>query len=411
MKSRSRLLGVLAALPLCLAGCEPRGSDAGIENASASTGSSADAPMARFQSELLDVAFDAATAIPTEPHFKERCRAQEAVVVACLELEQPLRAQGYAEKVANWRRGTAYADLALYWARHRRPELAQPLLDLAAQDAEREEDWPRDRIRVKIASVHAFLGQNEKAAAFEANATESEAGRVDRIKAMLVDQSNADQQMSTLDAGLASSNFDLARNSLDGFAEIFNRLYGDQPRRDLAEQKIRSGWSKLPTMIRLELMMKLARSALDHQDKDKALQLVNEAQLMLEGGRMLPEYRVPLSARLAGLRFLAGDIDKARQDAGAVMVTFDADRKRILSIDRADAIRPLAEAYQTMGDTAAALSTYKQVIEAGMENANSRPRAEDLSATCLSMAVNNIEPDTELWTRIRTIHEGLGDPW
>src|SRR5688572_3908879 len=107
MKSRSKLLGVLAALPvLCLAGCEPRGSGAGIEVACASADSSPDAALAGFQSELLGVAFDAATAIPVEPHFKERCRAQEAVVVACLELQQPLGARGYAEKIANWRRGT-----------------------------------------------------------------------------------------------------------------------------------------------------------------------------------------------------------------------------------------------------------------------------------------------------------------
>ena len=64
-----------------------------------------------------------------------------------------------------------------------------------------------------------------------------------------------------------------------------------------------------------------------------------------------------------------------------------------------------------MGDTATALSAYKRAVEEGVENPNSRPRAEDLSATCLSMAVHGVEPDAVLWTRIRQINDGLGDPW
>jgi hypothetical protein len=64
-----------------------------------------------------------------------------------------------------------------------------------------------------------------------------------------------------------------------------------------------------------------------------------------------------------------------------------------------------------MGNTAAALSVYAKVIEAGVENPNSRPRAEDLAATCCSMAVHAVEPDPRLWSRIRSIRDGLGDPW
>jgi hypothetical protein len=64
-----------------------------------------------------------------------------------------------------------------------------------------------------------------------------------------------------------------------------------------------------------------------------------------------------------------------------------------------------------MGDTAAALAVYKQAVEAGMENPNSRPRAEDLAATCCSMAVHAVQPDAELFARIREICAGLSDPW
>jgi hypothetical protein len=71
----------------------------------------------------------------------------------------------------------------------------------------------------------------------------------------------------------------------------------------------------------------------------------------------------------------------------------------------------VAEAYAAMGDRAAALAVYREAIAAGVGNPNSRPRAEDLAATCTSMARADIEPDDALWARIRTIRDGLGDPW
>ena len=90
---------------------------------------------------------------------------------------------------------------------------------------------------------------------------------------------------------------------------------------------------------------------------------------------------------------------------------FAAKREEIVDIYRAGALRTIAETYQAMGETAAASKTYKQAIEAGIENPNSRPRAEDLSATLCSMAVHGVEPDAGLWTRITDIEAGLGDPW
>ena len=57
------------------------------------------------------------------------------------------------------------------------------------------------------------------------------------------------------------------------------------------------------------------------------------------------------------------------------------------------------------------LAVYRTAIEAGSENVNARPRAEDLSATCRSMARYDVEPDAELWARIEGIENGLTDPW
>ena len=61
-----RLFHRLALAALCAAAC--------IEPAATTT---ADAPLAPLQSELLDLAYDAASAFPLEPHAKNRARAQE----------------------------------------------------------------------------------------------------------------------------------------------------------------------------------------------------------------------------------------------------------------------------------------------------------------------------------------------
>ena len=54
---------------------------------------------------------------------------------------------------------------------------------------------------------------------------------------------------------------------------------------------------------------------------------------------------------------------------------------------------------------------YKTAVEEGTANPNSRPRAEDLTATCCSMALSAVEPDKELWAKLKQIYEGLGEPW
>ena len=74
-------------------------------------------------------------------------------------------------------------------------------------------------------------------------------------------------------------------------------------------------------------------------------------------------------------------------------------------------LRPLAEAYLAQDDVATARTLYAQAVEAGVANPNSRPRAEDLSATCCSMALHGFEPDEALWARLVAVRASLAEPW
>jgi tetratricopeptide (TPR) repeat protein len=366
-----------------------------------------------FQRNLLDLAFESATAIPIKPHIKDRSRTQEEVIAVTLELDQPRRAHGYIKMIDNWRRGAGYADLAFYCAQHGKTNAARHFLDLASQIARAPDvkDWRRDHIRIKIAKTYIWLGQTQQANQFEAGVVSSESGKVARVQARLSDDDAFHEQIKALDALMASGNFDIIKNTLDAYAELFDRFYGDAEWRSRVEEKIKTSLGNLPVLFRIELLMSLAASARNHADQDKALELVNAAQAMADAYQWPPRYGIPLKARLAEHRFLAGDTQKARSDTDVALALFETVRDQMVDIDRAGTIRPLAEAYRAMGDTAAALAVYRWAVAEGVRNPNSRPRAEDLSATCRSMALHGVEPDAQLWTRMRKIRAELGTPW
>ena len=115
MMVKLRLFLLLAGSTLFLftAGCGKQDrTDDVAQNKSGVVVSLTDKPLAVYQSELLDHAFETAAAIPVKPHIKDRSRAQEKVVEVSLELDQPLRALSLIERIDNWRRGSGYCDLA-----------------------------------------------------------------------------------------------------------------------------------------------------------------------------------------------------------------------------------------------------------------------------------------------------------
>ena len=431
MMSRSRtalLFTVLAPLsavaPFLLPiGCSPEVQAAAPTAAKAeSKAAIADAPLAAYQIELLDIAFKAASAFPSKAQLKNRSRIQATVVDASFELDQPRRALAQVEQIDNWRRGVGYADFAFYCAKHGDGSEVQHFLDLAdklAKDLEastRDEDstaqgWQRDRIRSKIACTYLQLGRAEDAARYEQGLADSEIGRVAALRATQLADDAFDKQLAALDVAVATGNFDQLRGAIESYAQFFARFYSDLQRRAQLEGKIAAAYAKLPIQVRVESLGALTLTALDHEDPAKALELVANAQQLVDGAQWTAESGIPMRARLAGLRHRAGGQQEARKDLDSGLALYDAQRGEIVDIYRAGVLRPLAEAYQSMGDQAASLKLYKRAIEEGAVNPNSRPRAEDLSATCCSMAIGGVEPDAELRARILHILGGLGDPW
>jgi tetratricopeptide (TPR) repeat protein len=217
--------------------------------------------------------------------------------------------------------------------------------------------------------------------------------------------------MEDVAALVATEQFDVVRNALDVYAELFRRFYEDPERRKRIKERVRESWDLMPLFIRVELLADLAEIALAHEDQAETLALIDEARGIMESAQWPPYAEVTLVARLAALRFAAGDEQVAVQELERALVLFDAEKRRIVDIDRAETLRPIAEAYHRMGRDDAALEIYRRALEAGMENPNSRPRAEDLVDTCCSLAVHAVEPGRELMERIREVRDALGDPW
>ncbi|HSW01971.1 MAG TPA: hypothetical protein VLI39_17525 [Sedimentisphaerales bacterium] len=373
---RSRCVFVGIILGVVAAGC-------GRRDEQAASGSLTDAPLEANQSDLLDIAFGAASAIPIDPHVKSRSLAQAAVVTACLDLDQPRRAFGYIERIDDWRRGTAYADLAMHCLQRGFKTEVEAYLSLAMEVAEGAEDWRKDRIVGKVAVVRAM---SRPVADFDA-------------------------EMEVLAKMAASQQFDAVNDALAAYVRLFDRVYSDVERRTRVEESIRASWDKTPGFVRLELLMDMIEHCLAHADPTKALDWVKEARAIADYASWQPTIEIPLKAKLAQLRFLAGDQERSREEVKDALEVFDAKRDQIVNIYRAQTLRPIAEAYRAMGERDRACDLYVRALEAGMENPNSRPRAEDLAATCCSMAVHGTEASPALLSRIREIREGLGDPW
>lgn len=375
-----------------------------------------DSPLAGYRSELLAMAYGAASAMPLDLHAKNRARAQEQVVLAAIELGQPRKALEYVQGIGNWRRGTGYADLARYCAEHGAVDEARSYVELARDIAERPLDatdqiWRRDRVLARVAAVLRLLGRSKDATSVEAGIDDLAVARTGLAPDVDDHGTTFQEQIEGLEKLLPAGTFDQLQEAAGLCVGLFDHSYDDPARRQQADDMAMRCCERLPVQIRIETTMGLARAALAHDDPTAAAVLVDRARSLVEDATWAPETLVPFHARLAVLEHRTGDEQAARTELDAALATFEEKRPYIVDIDRADVLRALAEGYLEIGVGGVAHELYDKAVAAGVENPNSRPRADDLVATCCSMARLDFEPDEVLWRRLRAVRDGLGDPW
>jgi hypothetical protein len=421
----ARLPTLLASLAtVCAwpqAGCsESEDLSAGAPTASASAPLT-DSPIAAERLALLELAFDSVTKMPAMPHVKDRSRAQEAVVETCLELDLPERAARYIPAIENWRRGTAWAALADYCAEHGDGAEARACLARAEEVAETPDDalpaaespqsWRRDRIRARIARTHIRLGEMDKASLLEADLPEAERGEIESIRAERADAEACDAQLAAYEQICAVGGFEEVASCLDAGVALYGRFFADEARRSRIEALFEQAGRNVPRAVRIDCTLDLAEQALAHQDTERATTLIDKARALADEARWDLDDYTPIAARLAILRHQSGDAEGARGELDAAVGQLEQRRAELNSIRLARALRPLAEARARTGALPGALELYGLAVEVGADNPNARPRAEELSATCCSMARQGVAPGPELRARMDAIGAALDSPW
>lgn len=404
---------VLLLLVLCLIGSLGITSEESHEfNRDQITQELSNAPLSEGQVKLLALAFGTASKIPLEPHIKDRARTQEAIVLACMELKQYETAFRYADEIPNWRRGYCFAVLATDCIRERYPHIVTGmLLGAAEEEAMKAEDWRRDRVRVEIARANVLLGDLERAEQFSSNVELSEQGKVSSTWVSVDDQNTFEQKMNLLSLQLKNAHFDLVRHTLEAYVELYRLNYTVESRKALIEETIEDSWRPMPLFIRLELLNQMADCALDNNDKDTALNLLDKSHPMINDFEWKLEHKLPILSSLSRRLYLAGKKRDAKAAMDDLLLEYQGNRERIVNIWRAGALRPVAEAFWMMDDHDSATFVYELALREGVENPNSRPRAEDLAATATSMALHGYQPDSAMMTRMHEIHEALRHPW
>ena len=161
-KLRFFLLLAGSTLFLFTAGCgkQDRTEDV-AQNKSGMVVSLTDKPLAAYQNELLDHAFETPRRFRLNRTSKtgrgRRRRSLRHLLNWISRCGRIVLLKGLTTGVV----AQGYCDLAFYCARHGYTGEVQQYLNLAVQISESAEDWRRDQIRVKIANTYTWLGQTQ----------------------------------------------------------------------------------------------------------------------------------------------------------------------------------------------------------------------------------------------------------
>ena len=420
---RARAALGLALLCLSAFACDRAAEGRGPDSLPGAATASAPAPSAQARAALpwLEAALGAAGSLPAEPHRKTRARLQEDVVRAAIELDLPAEALDWSQRIEGWRRGAVLAELAAHEARAERRDAAQRIVELARQEEARAEQagladpsaqtWQRERVRARIAEAGLALGNGALAEEYGAGLGEAEAALLAGQRARSLDAEGFQAELEQLDAEIATKSFDRARGALESLIVLQERFGALPERRALLEQRLEQAWKCVPAMVQIDSLARLAQVELSRGDRDAARVRIEAAQAALGQSVWTPENRVPREARLAELWFGVGEVERAGRELEQALARFEEQRSQVVDIYRAGVLRPLAEGWLALGERTRARALYLRTLEEGLGNPNSRPRAEDLVATAVSLAVHGYGDDAELLARLRHAIEGLGEPW
>jgi tetratricopeptide (TPR) repeat protein len=369
-------------------------------------------PTASAQREaLLQRAFDIASLLPADPHAFERARAQALAAKAAIELDMLDRAEAWARRIQGWQRGEVLALIAQRLAADGRADRALALAAEALGVEDADHPWGAEFVAVEVAKVHVALGDDGRAYALLSPESQVALGTIEAARTPTIAEDELDHQADAFDRAIATGHFDLARTGIAGYRAWLERTMTDVARRERALRALDGAIPGLPLDLQVREWCALAELLARRGQGALAEDRLVRAEEARASTQFLPEDIAPVGVLVVRTERLLGHPRRALATLEDLLAEYGRVHEEIVDLRRATSLRALAEQYAALGDIAAALRCYDAAIEEGMRNPNGRPRAEDLCATCVSMAVAGVTPPPDLVRRVTTAQGALADPW
>jgi tetratricopeptide (TPR) repeat protein len=360
---------------------------------------------------MLETALRVASSFEDRVHARVKSRMQREVAATALELGLTETALRCADSIEDWRRLEVLAMVAQSLATTGRIEQARACLARAVSDEPAVTDWMRERLDTEIAVAYARLGDAEQARRFAGALPPELTGRVEGALTAQAGADELDRQADAFDRAIASGSLDIVRSGIDGHLSIWTRLPRDRARADRAERAIREGSTHLPKDIQIRTRIAMARAMLDGGRAEDARRELLQASEDLRATAFEPEIATPLARDLAHAEMRSNLQPEARALMLEMLARYERDASRLVDMERADALRPIAEGLHETGAAEEALRAWTLALEAGALNANARPRAEDLCLTWLSIARSGVTPTARMREIEARTEAGLKAPW
>ena len=384
-----------------------------------------------YRLNLLEIGFSGVSKMPLNPHFKNRSRAQQKVVEACLELGQAKTAEKYIAQLENWQHWMGFANLAYYYTTIGQLDLAkaamqhsEAMLNMADEISSGKilattpsplidslEGWRYKQVKAKIYEIHYRLGNPAiLASELEQDFDEALLASV-QVKQLYGERGTYVSAMEQLRAIAGNTNFEVVHHALLGMVQLADLQYGELDLPRWMDEEIIPRFKKTPVFMRMDILGRLAEIALKHKDPAQTKIICDLMDGYVENAALPAGFHIVEKVKAIALRFEAGDTVRAEEQLEELVVLYAARHDFIVDIDRAEILCHLAETYHLMTHTGKALEHYKKAIIEGQINPNSRPRADDLNAICCSMAVSGVEPSEEIFRSLKEMKQQLGCPW
>jgi hypothetical protein len=365
---------------------------------------------ARGPLDAFDYAFKFASAIVKDP--KDMGKAQEAVVWDLTTAGAWRDAAAAADKVEGWRRGTAYANLAIALAKSGRKDEASAMITKAEAFRTTIEGWQNLRIASHIAAAYAALGDKVKAAAL--------AGAVATEDA----QQYAGMSAATVATGLAArGDFDGASRELDrlehrsdlddawwrtaGYLDLSRQKALTEEQRVKALASARRSAEGIPGWRKAEALESIADEYRKHGMKDDARSAVGQARTILAALPDTMPIKAPLLSNCARASAELGDAEAAR----AMLRQVESLAPRVQDIERPIVYANAASSFAAMKDAASAKRLYRLALDDARALVNARPRALAVVEICRSIGKSGVALDAATRTSLDALYAGLKDPW